>query len=101
MHVRMALLYVGNNVCFFDQSANMLSSKSRIFRASQSPFRRKHMRNLWKLSMAVVLTLVLAPYAFAGITDTPPAPVPPPSTSAMGTIETPPGSAQPVTLTND
>jgi hypothetical protein len=62
------------------------------------------MRKLWKLSMAVVLTLVLAPYALAGITDTPPAPVPPPeppSTSAMETIETPPSSAQPRTLTND
>jgi hypothetical protein len=61
------------------------------------------MRKLWKLSMAVVLTLVLAPYALAGITDTPPAPVPPPEppSKAMETIETPPSSAQPGTLTND
>ena len=62
------------------------------------------MRKLWKLSMAVVLTLVLAAYALAGITDTPPAPVPSPeplSNSAMETIETPPSSAQPGTLTND
>jgi hypothetical protein len=62
------------------------------------------MRKLYKLSMAVVLTLVLAPYALAGITDTPPAPVPPPespATSALGTSETPPSSAQPGTLTND
>ena len=62
------------------------------------------MRKLWKLSMAVVLTLVLAPYALAGITDTPPAPVPPPeppSNSATETIETPLNSAQPGTLIND
>jgi hypothetical protein len=61
------------------------------------------MRKLWKLSMAVVLTLVLAPYALAGITDTPPAPLPPPEppASAMGIIEAPPSSAETVTLTND
>lgn len=62
------------------------------------------MRKLRKISIAVVLALMLAPSALAGITDTPPAPVPPPelpSTSAMETIETPPSSAQPVTLTND
>lgn len=61
------------------------------------------MRKLWKLSMAVVLTLALAPYVLAGITDTPPAPVPPPeppANSAMGTIDAPSSSAQPVTLTN-
>jgi hypothetical protein len=82
----------------------MVSSKSRIFRANQSPFRRKVMRKLWKLGMAVVLALVFAPYALAGITDTPPSPVPPPepqSTSAIGTVETPPSSAQPGTLTTD
>jgi hypothetical protein len=62
------------------------------------------MRKLWKLSMAAVLTLALAPYALAGITDTPPAPVPPtepPAGSSMETIETLPSSAQPGTLTND
>lgn len=55
------------------------------------------MRKLRKTSMAAVLALMLAPSALAGITDTPPAPVPPPeasSATATGTIETPPNGAQ-------
>jgi len=47
---------------------------------------------------------MLAPSALAGITDTPPAPVAPPeasSTTATGTIETPPGGAQPVDASTD
>jgi len=51
------------------------------------------MRNLWKLGMAVVLTLVLAPYTLAGITDTPPAPPPPP-----GITDTPPSTAASIML---
>jgi hypothetical protein len=47
------------------------------------------MRKLRLLSMAAVLTLTLGVPAFAGITDTPPAPAPPPP-SAPGIIETPP-----------
>ncbi len=53
------------------------------------------MRKLRLLSMAVVLALVLAAPAFAGITDTPPAPPPPAQESlatASGIIETPPSA---------
>jgi hypothetical protein len=48
------------------------------------------MRNLQKLTAAVVLTFVLALSAFAGQTETPPCPVPEP-----GQTETPPCSAAP------
>ncbi len=54
------------------------------------------MIRLRKLSMAVVLALMLAPSALAGITDTPPAPPP-----APGITETPPSSAQPVSARNN
>lgn len=51
------------------------------------------MTRLRKMSMAVVLALMLAPTALAGITDTPPAPAPePPSATATGTIDTPPSA---------
>lgn len=36
------------------------------------------MKDLKRLSLAVVLAMLLAPTALAGITDTPPAPQPPP-----------------------
>jgi len=52
------------------------------------------MRKLRKLSIAVVLSLALAPCAFAGITDTPPAPgiidSPPAPSEASGIIPTTP-----------
>lgn len=60
------------------------------------------MRKLRQLSMAVVLALMLAPSALAGITDYPPAPAPPPpSANATGTIDTPPSDAQPVAAPTD
>jgi len=59
------------------------------------------MTKLRKMSMAVVLALMLAPSALAGITDYPPAPAPPPSSAtAMGIIDTPPSAAQPVTASD-
>lgn len=57
------------------------------------------MTKLRKMSMALVLALMLAPSALAGITDYPPAPAPPPpsaTATATGTIDTPPSDAQPV-----
>ena len=53
------------------------------------------MTKLRKLSMVVVLALMLAPSAFAGITDTIPgsAPAPPPSATATGITDTPPAVA--------
>jgi len=51
------------------------------------------MTKLRKLSMAVVLALVLAPTALAGITDTPPAPQ-----SAPGITDTPPSTAASIAL---
>ena len=53
------------------------------------------MRRLHKMSMAVVLALMFAPSALAGITDYPPAPAPPPqSVMATGITDTPPATAQ-------
>ena len=51
------------------------------------------MTKLRKMSVAAVLALMLAPSAFAGITDTPPAPPPPPATAPD--METAPSAAQP------
>jgi hypothetical protein len=52
--------------------------------------------------MAVLLTLMLATYALAGIIDYPPAPEPPPSSiTATGTIETPPSGDQPIAPATD
>lgn len=51
------------------------------------------MRKLRKLSIAVVLALMLAPSALAGITDTPPAPQP-----APGITDTPPSTAASIAL---
>ena len=49
------------------------------------------MRKLRQLSMALMLTLVLATCAFAGIIGTGPEPPPEPASApATGTIETPP-----------
>lgn len=54
------------------------------------------MRKLRQLSMAVVLTLMLANAAFAGTIGTGPEPPPePPSATAPGIIDTPPSDAQP------
>jgi len=51
------------------------------------------MTKLGKLCMVIVLALALAPSAFAGITDTPPAAPPqPPSITATGIIGTPPSA---------
>src|SRR5258708_13904638 len=59
-----------------------------------SLFRRKCMRKLRQLSMAVVFTLALSASAFAGIIgggpDPPPAPPEPPSATATGLICTSP-----------
>ena len=53
------------------------------------------MRRLQKMSMAVVLALMIAPTALAGITDYPPAPVPSPqSVMATGITDTPPATSQ-------
>ena len=57
------------------------------------------MRKLRKLSMAVVLALMLASGAFAGIIGTSPEPPEPPPASVPETIETP-ASAQPVSATD-
>jgi hypothetical protein len=55
-----------------------------------------------QLCMAVVLTLMLGTYAFAGIIDTPPAPPdPPPPASAPDSIEAPPSGAQPGSQATD
>jgi hypothetical protein len=51
------------------------------------------MRRLQQLSMAAVLTLILATGALAGIMETPPAPEAPPAT-ATGTVETVPSDQQ-------
>ena len=51
------------------------------------------MRRLQQLSMAALLTLILATGALAGIMETPPAPAAPPATAA-GTIETVPSDQQ-------
>ena len=51
------------------------------------------MRKLRKLTMVVVLALMLAPSALAGITDTPPAPQ-----SAPGITDTPPSTAAGIAL---
>jgi hypothetical protein len=60
------------------------------------------MTKLRKMSMAVVLALMLAPSALAGITDYPPAPAPPPSSvTATGIIDMPPSDAQPVASATD
>ena len=59
------------------------------------------MTKLQKMSMAVVLALMIAPSALAGITDYPPAPVPPPqSVMATGIIDMPPSDAQPIAATD-
>ena len=51
------------------------------------------MTKLGKLCIAIVLALVLAPSALAGITDYPPAPAPEsPAATAMGITETPPSA---------
>jgi hypothetical protein len=96
------LLYVGNDVCVFERSDNMLSSKSRIFQGKSITFQEKTMTKLRKMSTAVVLALMLAPSALAGITDYPPAPAPPPPSLMTTRItDTPPGTAQIVdTATN-
>ena len=60
------------------------------------------MRRLRQLSMAVLLTLMLGTYAFAGIIDYPPAPAPPPSSvTSTGTIETPPSFQQSLAASTD
>ena len=60
------------------------------------------MRRLRQLSMAVLLTLMLASGAFAGTIGTGPEPPPaPPSATATGTIDTPPSDAQPVATATD
>ncbi len=51
------------------------------------------MRRLQQLSMAAVLTLMLATGALAGIMETPPSPAAPPAT-ATGTVETAPSDQQ-------
>lgn len=51
------------------------------------------MRKLQQLSMAAVLTLMLATGALAGIMETPPAPDAQPAT-APGIMETPPSTQQ-------
>ena len=51
------------------------------------------MRRLQQLSMAALLTLILATGALAGIMETPPAPEAPPAT-ATGTVETVPSDQQ-------
>ena len=51
------------------------------------------MRKLRKLSMVVVLSVMFAPSALAGITDTPPAPQPTP-----GITDTPPSTAASIVL---
>ena len=54
------------------------------------------MKKPQQLSLAVVLALMLAPSALAGITDYPPAPQPPPpaTATATGITDTPPGDVQ-------
>lgn len=60
------------------------------------------MRRLRQLSLAIMLTLVLATCAFAGIIGGGPEPPPePPSATATGTIDTPPSGAQPVAPATD
>jgi hypothetical protein len=60
------------------------------------------MRKLRQLSMAVMLTLVLATCAFAGIIGGGPEPPPaPPSATATGITDTPPSDAQPVAAPSD
>lgn len=72
----------------------MLSSKFPDLQGEPiTLIRRKLMRELSKLSMAVVLALMLAPSALAGITDTPPAPPP-----APGITDTPPSTTASIAL---
>ena len=60
------------------------------------------MRRLRQLGMAILLTLTLGTYAFAGIIDTPPVPPPPPpQVSATGIIGTVPDYVQPETPATD
>ncbi len=60
------------------------------------------MRKLRQLSIAVILTLVLSTYAFAGIIECPPAPQPePPSATTTGITDTPPSEAQLVAAPTD
>jgi hypothetical protein len=60
------------------------------------------MRKLRQLSMAVLLTLVLATCAFAGIIGGGPEPPPePPSATEPGITNTPPSGAQSVTAPTD
>jgi hypothetical protein len=73
-----------------------------LFRANtKNLIRRKPMRKLRQLSIAVLLSLMLGAPAFAGIVDCPPAPAPPPSAMATGIVDTPPGDVQPVTPATD
>jgi hypothetical protein len=61
------------------------------------------MGRLRQLSMTVVLMLMLATYALAGIIDTPPAPAPPqepPSATATGIIGAPPSAEALTPATN-
>jgi hypothetical protein len=60
------------------------------------------MRRLRQLTMTVVLMLMLATYALAGIIDTPPAPAAPPepSATATGIIGAPPSAEDPTPATN-
>jgi len=60
------------------------------------------MTKLQKMSMATVLALMFAPSALAGITDYPPAPVPPPqSVMATRITDTTPATSQPVNPPTD
>jgi hypothetical protein len=64
---------------------------------TDSLFRRKTMRKLRQISMAVMLTVVLATCTFAGIIGGGPEPPPePPSATATGIIGTSAAAAQPV-----
>jgi hypothetical protein len=60
------------------------------------------MSKLRQLSMAIMLTLVLATCAFAGIIGGGPEPPPePPSATEPGITDTPPSGAQPVAAPTD
>jgi hypothetical protein len=76
-------------------------SKSRIFQGKSITFQEKTMTKLRKMSIAVVLALMLAPSALAGITDYPPAPAPPPSALATGITDTPPSTVPSVVVPSD
>ena len=68
----------------------------------QKTFQEKTMRRFRQLSMAVLLTLMLASGAFAGTIGTGPEPPPaPPSATATGIIGAPPSEAQPVAAPTD